>query len=35
MDGMNNTEFANAQQAKAVYKYKNTMKKLYKTYAAM
>jgi len=33
MRGLNNTEFANSQQAKAVYKYKNKNKnkKLYKT----
>jgi hypothetical protein len=35
MHGMSNIQFANAGQAKAVYNYKNTKEKLYKTNAAI
>jgi hypothetical protein len=35
MHGKNNTIFANAQQAKVIYNYKNTQEKLYKAKAAI
>ena len=35
MHGSKNVKFANAQQAKQIYQYKNVKEKLYETYAAM
>jgi hypothetical protein len=35
MQGMNNIKYADVQQAKAVYNYKNTKERLYKTNTAI
>jgi len=35
MHGSENVKFANAQQAKQIYQYKNIKEKLYETYAAI